>query len=175
MDLSPPAMMRRARSDLGQKALRYSAVSIVGVAITQVVLVICHHDAGFGWSATTSNIVAVAIATLPSYVLNRSWVWGKRGRNHLTREVLPFWAFAFAGLLLSTGLVALVSQWSERPSAIMAANIVGFAILWVLKFFVLDQLMFGPHHHATDAMSLVDEDELEPVAEADSLGEATSA
>ena len=45
---------------------------------------------------------------MPAYYLNRAWVWGKRGKSHLTKEVVPFWAFAFSGLVLSTIIVALI-------------------------------------------------------------------
>lgn len=145
MNVSPAALLQRARGGRGAKAVRYAMVSVVGVALTQVVLTVCH--AGFGWSPTASNFTAVTVASVPAYLLNRYWVWGKRGRNHLTKEVLPFWGFALAGLVFSTLLVAQAARWWDSPLAVNLANITAFGLLWVLKFFVLDTLMFGPHHH----------------------------
>ncbi|CAN5534037.1 hypothetical protein BH20ACT2_BH20ACT2_16320 [soil metagenome] len=149
MNLSPAALVERTRSDLGAKAIRYSAVSVIGVVITQILLIIFH---GFlDWPATSANIAAVCLASAPAYLLNRYWVWGKRGRNHLTKEVLPFWGFALTGLVFSTLLVAQAEHWWDSALAVSGANIAGFGILWVLKFFVLDSLMFGVHHHPVDA------------------------
>ena len=51
-----------------------------------------------------------------------------------------FWAYTFAGLALSTGAVALVDHHSDSALALSAANITAFAVLWVAKFFLLDQV-----------------------------------
>jgi putative flippase GtrA len=138
-------LLDRARSDSAVKMMRYSAVSVVCVVVTQALLVIFH--AFMGVSAAWSNVLAVSIAAAPAYWLNRAWVWGKRGRNHFTKEVLPFWAFAFAGLVISTVLVGWVSRHTTTIVWIMGANLAGFGVLWVLRYFALDKLMFGPHHH----------------------------
>src|SRR5699024_5135003 len=87
------------------------------------------------------------------FILNKYWVWGKRGRAHVRREVLTFWAFTVAGWIMSTMTVALAQdhvgtpQSTSRTIAVMAANIIGFGILWVLKYFFLDRIMFGADHH----------------------------
>ena len=82
----------------GRKPLLYSAVSVIAVVTSQIVLVLCH--AVLGMSAEWSNIIAVAAGTVPSYSLNRSWVWGKSTKSDLWREVVPFWVMSFAGLAL---------------------------------------------------------------------------
>ena len=96
-----------------------------------------------GWAATTANVAAVSAGCVPSYGLNRYWVWGKRGRNHLLREVLPFWAVALVGLLFSTALVALAARWWDSSLLVAGANLTAFGILWVLKFVLLDSLLFA--------------------------------
>ena len=58
------------------KLLRYSGVSAVAVVITQTCL-------WFGlvvtkWPAVVANVVAVSLGAIPAYLLNRSWVWGRR-------------------------------------------------------------------------------------------------
>ena len=42
--------------------------------------------------------LAVLIASLPAYLLNRAWVWNKGGAHSFTREVLPFWIMSLLGL-----------------------------------------------------------------------------
>ena len=34
----------------------------------------------------------------PSYWLNRNWVWGKRGRSHSVKEIVPFWIMSALGI-----------------------------------------------------------------------------
>lgn len=126
------------------------------MSVSQVCIIILTK--GFGVADLITNFIAVAVSSIPAYVLNRAWVWGKHGKNHLTKEVLPFWGFSFAGLVASTLLVAWIGpdiQPGETATAmdtlrVMIGNIGGFGVLWVAKFFVLDKLLFGANTHLPD-------------------------
>ncbi len=142
--------MAHARTDAGKRALRYSATSLIAVGITQILLLIFLR--GLKYTETSSNLYATMITSIPAFVLNKYWVWGKRGRAHMRREVIPFWAFSVAGWALSTGAVSLVAHVGEpqstiRTLSVMFANITGFGVLWVLKFLFLDKIMFGGDNH----------------------------
>lgn len=153
--LTPSALLAHARSEAGRRALRYTGTSLFGVVTTQILLFVFLHP--FGWKPVISNFVAVTITSVPAFLLNKYWVWGKRGRAHMRREVIPFWLFTVAGWILSTVAVALVVKVTKDPTnpdlvdgnkyAVQLANIAGFGILWVLKYVFLDKIMFGPHHH----------------------------
>jgi putative flippase GtrA len=137
----PDTVAALPRQHLGWRAAKYAFVSLIAVAISQVVLLIGHG--GFGWSAVMANVVAVSVGCVPSYTLNRYWVWGKRGRNHLVREVLPFWGLALVGLVFSTVAVAVADRWWDSTLLIAGANLAAFGVLWVAKFALFDALMFG--------------------------------
>jgi putative flippase GtrA len=139
--MSPTAVLDRVTGGRGVKAIKYSMVSIIAVACTQVLLVLCHGI--FTIEATTSNVIAVCLSSVPAFILNRRWVWGRSGPSHLTKEVLPFWAFSLVGLLFSTLLVSIAQHWSDSTVLVSAANIAAFGTLWIAKFLVLDELMFG--------------------------------
>ena len=88
------------------KLFKYAGVSVISTIVSQVTLFMT-----FGvWrvmSEVPANILANAVATVPSYYLNRKWVWGKSGRSHLWREVVPFWVLSFVGPgVLEPGRVA---------------------------------------------------------------------
>ena len=134
------ALVANARAQLGGKPVRYAAVSAVAIAVTQVVLVTCR--AGFGMSPVWSNVTAVSFGCIPSYTLNRYWVWGKRGKNHFWREVVPFWVLALIGLAFSTLLVAVAAEWSDAVWVASAANLTAFGTLWVAKYLILDAVLF---------------------------------
>jgi putative flippase GtrA len=127
----------------GRKPLLYSAVSVIAVVTSQVTLILCH--AVLGLSAVWSNIIAVAAGTIPSYELNRTWVWGKTSKSHLWKEVVPFWALSFLGLVLSTVVVAIVVTYNDSTPAIQAANLGAFGFLWVGKFLLLHYVLFKDH------------------------------
>jgi putative flippase GtrA len=139
--MTPAALLDRVTGGRGTLALKYSMVSVVGVTTTQLLLILLigildRHP-------VQSNVLAVSICAVPVFFLNKRWVWNHDGKVSFRREVLPFWVFTLAGLLLSTGLVALAHNLSDSQILVMAANLGGFGVLWVAKFLFLDQIMFG--------------------------------
>jgi hypothetical protein len=65
------------------------------------------HTLSPGWS----NVVATTVGTVPSFELNRRWVWTKRGHRSLLWEIAPFCRLSAAGLAPSTLIVSV----SPRP------------------------------------------------------------
>ncbi|MBV8160050.1 MAG: GtrA family protein [Acidimicrobiia bacterium] len=149
MDLRPRALIDQARSPTGRTFLKYSAVSVVAVIITEILLLFAYDV--LGWKAVPANVFAVGLASIPSYYLNRAWAWGKRGRSHLMKEVIPFWALAFLGLIISTIAEGLVESHIKgfgkavRSLVVLATNVGSFGVLWVVKFIIFNELMFKHH------------------------------
>ena len=122
------------------KPIKYGMVSAVAVVTGQMTLLVCL--AVLDMEPVWANITSVMIGTIPSYLLNRAWVWGKHGSHHFWREVAPFWFIALLGLGFSTLLVHLASQRTEAPLLLAGANLTAFAILWVAKYLFLDYVLF---------------------------------
>jgi putative flippase GtrA len=141
-------LVSQLKTEYGQKAAKYLAVSVFNVLFGQGLLVLA--SAGFEWSHVQSNVFAVTISAFPAYVLSRRWIWQKKGNNHFLKEVLPFWGMAFLGLLLSTLFAYGAEQISESTIALQLANLSAFGVLWVAKFFVLDRILFAPGEPITD-------------------------
>lgn len=118
------------------RGLRYILVSSVNVLFGGGLLLIFQH-----WLRPTfANITAVGISSVPAYYMNRSWVWGKRGKSHMKKEVAPFWLFTIAGLLLSTLAIAFADNHTKSKVLILLVQLLSFGILWVVRFFVFDKL-----------------------------------
>jgi putative flippase GtrA len=135
------------RHPTGKKLIKYSAVSIISTTVSQVTLLMVFGV--FHWlSPVPANIVANAVATIPSYTLNRRWVWGKGGRSHVLREVVPFWVLSFVGLALSSVMVYGAGQFAKHHGLhhfgtavlVNAANLFAFGALWILKFIIFNKL-----------------------------------
>lgn len=151
MAASLAALKDRARSPGAKKAIKYTLVSVIAVAVSQVALTILYF--GLGWTATSANVAAVCIGALPSYYLNRYWAWGKRGRSHLLKEVVPFWALALLGLFFSTWTTVWAEEFavsrydSELVHAIFVngGNLSAFGVLWIAKFVIFNKVLFKTH------------------------------
>jgi len=77
------------------------------------------------------------MGTIPSFELNRRWVWGRTVQPQLIRQAGPFTALLFLGLDLSTLTVSMVGRWADhahlgatpRTLAIETANVAAFGLL----------------------------------------------
>jgi putative flippase GtrA len=141
------------------KVIKYAGVSVISTIVSQVTLLLT-----FGvfhvMSEVPANLVANVLATIPSYVLNRRWVWGKSGKSHFWKEVAPFWILSFVGLAFSSlavwiaGDIARSHGLSHGATALLVnlANLLSFAILWIVKFviynklFHVDPVEYEEHH-----------------------------
>jgi putative flippase GtrA len=131
------------------KWIRYGTVSAIStmVSLSVLGLLIITRTLSPGWA----NVVATAVGTVPSFELNRRWVWRRTGQRSLLAEVGPFCALSFAGLAVSTLTVVVVGRWAVdaglstglRALLAQAANVAAFGSLWVAQFLILDRTVFG--------------------------------
>ena len=134
-----------ARRTPSAKLVRFAGVSLLGTVLTQVMLFVLVD--GFGWSGVPANITAVVVSTVPSFFLNKAWVWSHDSKHSLHRQVLPYWGLSLAGLVLSTFFAWLAYRAVRSGWAVSLANLGGFGLLWLVKFRVLDLYLFPDHHH----------------------------
>ena len=155
-DLAESAHLQAEQSTAGQagstlllRLTRCMRVSVLTTILSLTTLTVA--SAGLGITAWVANVLATAIATVPSYHLNRRWTWGRRNASDPWREVLPFWALAFAGLVLSTIFVGIADGWAAgahlsgapRSAMVIAAHLSGFGVLWGVQFVLLERVLFG--------------------------------
>lgn len=134
----------------GIKIFRYSMVSVVSTGVSFSVLALVYGLRV--WTEVPSTIFANSVATFPSYWLNRNWAWGKGGRSHLTKEVLPFWVMSATGIAFSMIGAALARDYGishhighlEETGIVLGANILSFAIFWTLKLMLFNRLFRVP-------------------------------
>lgn len=138
-------LVRRPRV---RRLIKFGAVSAVAVVVSQMTLLVT-----FGllhWDARAANFTAFVLATIPSFELNRRWTWRQSGRMHVRRELVPFWVLAIVGLVasdLATGFAASLSEdlasRTARTLVVMAANLGTYGVLWLVKFALLDHLVWS--------------------------------
>jgi putative flippase GtrA len=142
--------MQWSKSSRARRLIRYTLVSVASSVTSIVVIAIV-----YGFRIIPNEIGATLfgnlVATIPSYNLNRKWTWGKTGRSHLRKEIIPFWAIAALGIAFSV-LGATYARhlvhthhWSHlaNTAIVVGANFASFAIFWVLKLAVFSRIF---HH-----------------------------
>jgi len=151
---------KKLETPLGQKLFRYSMTSVVAVIVSNACILFFVGALNMG--VVLASTLSTTIATIPSYHLNRKWAWGKDGKSHLWKEVVPFWALAVLGWAFSTVAVALADTFAKhhdlehvtRTLLIGAVYFCAFGVLWVGKFVIFNRLMFVPHvKHPAQAVS----------------------
>lgn len=146
-------LREKFRTPMGQKLFRYSMASVVAVIVSNVCLLIFVGLMRLG--AVWASTLATTIAAVPSYEMNRKWAWGKRGKSHLMKEVLPFWALGLLGWGFSTIAVYLMEQYAKHHHFSHVAKtfwvafvyLAAFGVLWIGKFIIFNKLMFVHRHH----------------------------
>ena len=140
----PPAQPSRRATV--RRLLRYSSVSVVSTVTGLTVLGVLVGV--FGWPAVWANIVATAIGTIPSFELNRRWVWAHNGRRSILRQAAPYASVSFAGLVASSVAVHLASDATMNSSrlvhtaAVEIASVAAYGSLCIVQFVLCDRILF---------------------------------
>lgn len=128
---------------------RYVAVSVINIINHQTLLYVANSI--WGWSGGWANVFAACVSAVPGYFLSRAWVWGRSGTHSWKGEVLPFWLIALAGLVVSSLLAEGADRLFQSALAVALASLIGYLIVWILKFFLLDRL-FSPDRPVEEAI-----------------------
>ena len=140
------------------RLVRYAAVSAISTSVSLTILgvLVATQAVTAGWA----NVIATAVATVPSFELNRRWVWAKQGPRSLHKEAVPYFALTFVGLGLSTLAVSTAAGVASahhvgtagRTVVAMFANLTGFGTVWIAQYVILDRVLFRRHADAPIAM-----------------------
>jgi putative flippase GtrA len=140
----------------GTQLIRYTMVSVISTIVSFGMLAIV-----FGvlhlWGEIASTVFANVVATVPSYFLNRRWVWKKGGRSHLMKEIVPFWIMSAIGITVSIGGAAVARHIGtahhlshlQQTAVVLFANVASFGMFWILKYMLYNRLF---HVHPVEEL-----------------------
>ncbi|MER7114248.1 GtrA family protein [Saccharomonospora azurea] len=142
-----PSMASGRRPRLLVRLFRAATSSALATGISQVSLI------GLLWWGATpmvASAVAFVAGAIPNYFLARRWAWGRRGTPTVTGELLPYLLVIGLTGLASVGLTTLAGRLTEpldlsgfvRIVVLDAVFLTGYAIVFVMKFALLDRLVF---------------------------------
>jgi putative flippase GtrA len=147
---------QRRHTPEAKQLIRYSMVSVISTIASFGVLALVYglHIIKGEIEAT---VFANVVATVPSYFLNRKWVWGKGGRSHVMKEIVPFWVMSAIGITVSIGGAAVARHIGtthhlshiEETVVLLVANLISFGLFWVLKYMLYNRLF---HVHPVEEL-----------------------
>jgi putative flippase GtrA len=146
MDPSHRVLLRRV--------VRYGSVSAISTVTSLTILGVLVGV--FGFSALWSNVIATAVGTIPSFELNRRWVWSQSSPRSLLRQALPYCLLSFSGLILSSIAVHVAANATTNSTrlvhtaAVEFANFGAYGALWLFQFVLCDRILFAAKRDTTD-------------------------
>lgn len=158
-----PLTAGRARPGPGRelrgKVFRYAAGSGVATVCSEVTFLLAYGV--FDASPAVASGVGWLAGAVPSYWLNRTWTWRRRGRPSITREVLPYVAIVLGTLLVATVATSVVHGVLEGAQVSAGVRLVlvsgtflaVYGLMFLLRFFLLDRLFRGVQTHSAPGSS----------------------
>jgi putative flippase GtrA len=145
------------RSHQGRRMGRFVSVSVAATVVSFSVISLV-----YGLKIIKGEIDATLFGNLvgavPSYSLNRRWVWRKSGRSHFRKEVLPFCIFTLISIAFSIVGASYAHhlvhehQWSHltNTAVVDGANLVSVGVFWIIKFLLFSRIFLVPEEAAVD-------------------------
>ena len=144
-------MLRQfTQSRLARLFTRFAAGTVVSTACSQLTFVLLYGvlDASVG----VAGAVAFLSGAVPNFLIHRFWTWRRSGPVAMRGELLPYLAvISFSGLVaigVTTGIDRLIGgaihDHAVRTAVVTVVYGLSYLPVFVLKFALLDRLVFGP-------------------------------
>jgi hypothetical protein len=145
MNFSPSSLIAYAAAEETRKKLRYAGVSFVFVPIGQGLIQVLGS-----WldDYTVASLLAATVIAVPLFFANKYFVWRITAVENLRTQMLVFWVTAMLGLSVATVFTYLAENMMVdqtalvRGTVVFIAQLLGLAIVWVGRFFILDRWLF---------------------------------
>ena len=157
-DAIPSQLVARVLFDVRRESLaarfsRYTAGSIVAFAVSEAALIFFFGTGLVG--AAAASVLAFVAGAIPNYFLNRSWVWNRRGRINVRRELVPYVLVSVATLavaaIATTAAAAIAPSGRGAQTLFVAmAYLATYGALFVAKFAVYHRFIFADDGNHAD-------------------------
>ncbi len=129
------------------RLFRAATSSVLATAISQVTLI-----GLLWWGAVPALASAMAFiaGAIPNFFIARRWAWGRKGKPPVKGELVPYLVVIALTGVASVGLTTLAGWLTEplgltgllRILVLDAVFLSSYAVVFVMKFALLDRLVF---------------------------------
>lgn len=144
--MSLPSLPRAPDGRFATKVMRYTGGSAVAFLTSEITLVACYSVGLLG--TTGATVAAFFAGAIPNYALNRRWVWERRGRVRIGREIVLYAAVSLVSLVAAAAATGWADQAASgskatRTALVAAAYLVTYGVLFVAKFVAFEMVVFA--------------------------------
>ncbi len=133
-----------------RRLIRYALGSGLATLTSAVAFALAYRalDAG----PRVASVTAFLAGTLVNFTAGRFWVWDRRSRLGLGRDALGYAVLAGSAALAATAVTSItdaaVHGADPDPRAVLveASYFLTYGMLFLVKFLVLDRLVFRSRH-----------------------------
>ncbi len=140
VDASSLKRSRPSPSSRRAKVGRYIAATAIGMPANLTLYALLLEV--FDLNEAVANLSAAALIVLPRFAVNKWWVWKHRSRARLGFEMRVHMALTMTGLALSTLVAWRLGSINTSTPWLLVGNVSSFAVIWLARFLVFDQLVF---------------------------------
>lgn len=145
-----PKAVRRFAIEHHIRITKYFFGSVLSGLVSAVTFVALFGPGLLG--SKGASLTASATGAISGYFLNRNWTWGRRGKAHFRKEVVPYWTTvvltAIAAAVVTHTVNAFVRDITPDRLIRTVVNTVAFVgtygVSFVLKYGLFHRL-FGDH------------------------------
>ena len=132
--LNQPIIIDGQRRKIG----RYLIVTLVATPVNFLLYAVLLGTTR--WHATVCNIVAATAVTVPTYAVNRLWVWKSTGG--IAWQIACYWLTTIVNVAVASGAVWMLELVQAPHLALVVAPLLVYTLLWLVRFVVLDRVLF---------------------------------
>lgn len=148
--------VRRAYDAHGLRLAKYLTGSIIAMIVSTVTFTATFGPGILG--SKGASLTASATGAIANYFLNRRWAWGKRGRAHVRRELVPYATTviitAVAAAVITSTVNSIVRNYTDHRGIRTVLNTIAFlgtyGISFAVKYGIFNRL-FGTKIEAIEA------------------------
>jgi putative flippase GtrA len=147
IDKLPPVLANRLKATVIRQFARFALVACVSLAASELTLSVAYLAGATGGVA---GLCGWLVGAGTSYLLSR-WAWRRKGRPHLLKETLPFWAISIgtaAVLSVTTHFAASYAKHHGMPRhqaviVVAVAYLIANFVTFMTRFLIFHYVLFA--------------------------------
>jgi putative flippase GtrA len=118
---------------------------VLAFGISEATLLVLYGSGAVG--ATMAALIANVVATVPSYLLSRYWIWKEATRTRVGRQIVLYWATSvacIAGTSVATGAIARLAPVGNpwHLAVVGLGFLIVSVVFWLTKFIIYQRVIF---------------------------------
>jgi hypothetical protein len=143
IDKLPAVLANRLRATVIRQFVRFALVACISLGVSELTLSVAYLAGATGGVA---GLCGWLVGAGTSYLLSR-WAWQRKGRPHLLKETLPFWAISIGTAVVLSATTHFAASYAKHHGMPRHQAVVVVAVAYLLANFVTFMTRFLIFHY----------------------------